>query len=540
MYNLTIPNRGPDWRKALFLAMLAYLLAFALRAVEIPHWDNPDYRLDGEYLLGTHDAYYWMAGAEGFGRAADHPFAEFIALLAGLTGGTPANVGFWLPLFMAPLVASVVCVWAMVFGARSSGALAGALACLAPGFLGRTLLGYCDTDLVTLLFALLMGLAPALWFAPVLNSPLRVAGALSGFKSCEPVGTPECGDRLLSRFWLAALLLSGLFGHWAKDWHSLFAYLPAGYTLLIPFLIALFGIKEYRPLLWRGAAVYALPLTGGAAGAAIALLAVCCLLRNGNQQAGSVESPGNSERHVAIPGISLFSRLGLSGDKTCFSKICDKGCELLWKRRGALLLWGLVFLFAFDPGVAEALLASVGSYVKSSGDIARAANATEALVYPGVAQSIIEVQDLKLDDLLFYFHPWPFIAVAGMFGFVILLLISPAAAFHLPLIALSLLSIKLGGRMVMFGVASVALGMTVPVYLLAEGLLRRIRSAGLLQALPLPDLLLLALLIPYAGLVPRLSHGPIMHVEYAEALKALRETTPPDAVIWTWWDWGYA
>lgn len=501
MYSLIIPYRKLDWRKVLLMALAAYALAFALRALEVPRWDNPAYQLDGEYLLGTHDAYYWMAGAEGFGRAAGHPFSEFIRVLSATSGVAPANVGFWLPLFTAPLVASVVCVWAMVFGARNSGIIAGALAGLAPGFLGRTLLGYCDTDLVTLLFALLIGLVPAMWLAPAMRSPLAVAGSFAGLnvRKLTAVSSLAARGNPLSKPWLFALLASGLFGHWAKDWHSLFGYLTLWYALLIPLAIGLFSIRAERSRLWRGGTVYVLPLVGGLIGGAAALLVVFCL---------------------------GWGRGRWSG--------------LIWKKQVIVLVWLLALLSAFDPGVVQALFASVGSYLKSSGDVSRAVNATEALVYPGVAQSIIEVQDLNFRDLLFYFHPWSFLAVAGIAGFLILLTVSPAAAFHLPLIALSLLSIKLGGRMVMFGVASAALGMVVPVCLLLENLLRKIRAAAWFRALPLPDLALLVLLVPYVGLVPRLSHGPIMNVEYAAALKSLRDITPPDAVIWTWWDWGYA
>ena len=499
--SLFIPYSELNWRKVVFLALLAYGLAFALRAMEIPKWSDPAYRLDGEYLLSTHDAYYWMAGAEGFGRAAGHPFSEFIGMLAALCGTAPANVGFWLPLFMGPLVAAAACIWAMVFGARSSGVAVGALACLAPGFLARTLLGYCDTDLVTLLFALLIGLVPAMWLAPAMRSPLAVAGSLLrlNVRSFVTLTQPAARGNPLSRVWLFALLLSGLFGYWARDWHSLFTYLTLWYGLLIPIAIALFSIKGERSSLWRGGTVYVLPLVGGLPGAAVALLVIFCLSRGR-----------------------------------------DKPAAFIWKRQGVLLLWLLALLFAFDPGVVQALLASVSSYLKSSTDVPRAVNATDPLVYPGVAQSIIEVQDLGLKELLFYFHPWPLPAMIGIIGFLLLLAISPAAAFHLPLIALSLLSIKLGGRMVMFGVASAALGMVVPVCLLLENLLRQGRVAAWLRSLLLPDLVLLVLLIPYISLVPRLSHGPIMNVQYAEALKSLREITPPDAVIWTWWDWGYA
>ena len=496
-----IPYRKLNWRKVLVMALAAYALAFALRAIEISSWDNPNYQLDGEYLLGTHDAYHWMAGAEGFGHGADHPFSRLIRVLSVFTGETPANVGFWLPLVLAPLVASVVCVWAMVFGARNSGIVAGVLACMAPGFLGRTLLGYCDTDLVTLLFALLIGLIPAMWLAPAMRSPLVVFGRFAGLnvRRLTVVNAKDVRGDPLDQRWLLALLLSGVFGYWARNWHSLFSYLTVWYALFIPVAIAFFSIKSERAKLWRGGAVYVLPLVGGIWGAMLGFILLVFL------------------KQKSLP-VNRY----------------------VWNKRVLAVIWCVALVAALDPSLVYSFVRGFGSYVKSSGDVSGMANATEALVYPGVAQSIIEVQDLSLKALLFYFHPWAVAVVVGVVGFLVLLSISPAAAFHLPLIALSFLSLKLGGRMVMFGVASVALGMVVPFYLMLERYLQKDKIKSWIKQLPILDLLLLFMLVPYFALVPRLSQGPILNVEHARALKSLRDTIPEDAVVWTWWDWGYA
>lgn len=496
-----IPYRKLDWRKAFFMAAVAYLLAFCFRAHEIPSWSNPAYQLDGEYLLATHDAYHWVAGAEGFGHGDEHPFSRFIEALSFITGATPANVGFWLPLFLAPLVASVVTIWAMVFGARNSGIVAGVLACLAPGFLGRTLLGYCDTDLVTLLFTLIIGLVPAMWLAPAMRSPFAVLGSYLGMdvRRFAAVNPKKVRGDPLGRKWLAALLISGAFGHWAKEWHSLFAYLVVWYAFLIPIAILFCSAKSERRDLLRAAPVYIFPLVGGVWG--------------------------------AILGFVLL--LALTG-------VLPSCARIIRHKRFLFVLWGLVLLATFEPQLVTSFFRLIGSYVKSGGDVAVSKNATQALVYPGVAQSIIEVQDLNPKDLLLYFHPWGVAAVIGIIGFFVLFCISPAAAFHLPLVALSFLSIKLGGRMVMFGGTSVALGMAVPACLLVERFLTKDTAAKWLKKIPVSDILLLFLLVPYFALVPRMSQGPILYIQHAEGLKSLRDNTPDSSKIWTWWDWGYA
>ncbi|WP_367303401.1 STT3 domain-containing protein, partial [uncultured Desulfovibrio sp.] len=151
------------WGGGLACFLLTVGLAFGLRMLEWPSWQNPEYRLGGEMLLATHDAYHWVAGAEGFGLAVDHPMARMLRLMADASGLAPAVVAFWFPPALASLVAGIVFLWAWALGSMQAGVAAGLVASMAPGFLGRTLLGYYDTDLVTLFFPLLMTLAPACW-----------------------------------------------------------------------------------------------------------------------------------------------------------------------------------------------------------------------------------------------------------------------------------------------------------------------------------------------------------------------------------------
>ena len=530
--DLTFAKPPLKFKQLIALAVIAYILAVAIRLGETPKWDSPDYKIDGEYILATHDSYHWLAGAENFEFGQGHPMARFLAALHGITDLPLGNIGFWLPPFTASLVAAVMVIWAAILGARCAGISAGLLACFAPGFLARTLLGFCDTDLVTLLFSLLLGLAPALWLRPWLNSPLLW---FKGPGQCVVRGNPpvavvrselesDCiphpgSGNILTWPWLIALALSGIFGFWTKEWHSLFSYLVLWYALALPLLIVLFTFRHSRarPALWRGAAVYILPLLFG-----------------------------------------LWGLLGAGGLAYVLMTPGARGHDLFWRRSGLYALWaGLLLLIiglCASEGVLEALLRLIGSYVKRDADPA-ALHAASQLVYPGVAQSIIEIQDLKgVKELLAYFYPAWQVSLLGIAGFVIVAIVSPLAVFHAPLLLLALFGMKLGGRMVMFGAPGVALGLAVPLawlldYVLYYGVFfnlrpyirrQRARALRFFRLVPWADLLLLILIVPYISLVPRMSQGPMMRVEQARALRELALLTPEDATIWVWWDFGYA
>jgi dolichyl-diphosphooligosaccharide--protein glycosyltransferase len=192
----------------------------------------------------------------------------------------------------------------------------------------------------------------------------------------------------------------------------------------------------------------------------------------------------------------------------------------------------------FSPEVFEKLMGHLAGYIKKAGDL-KVGSTGIAIVFPSVAQSIIEVQDLTLTEALFYFHPWDAVSAIGLAGFALVALCRPCALFLLPLAALGLLSMKMGGRMVMFGAPVVALGLTLPLTALAYGLLRS-EVRGFWSSFAASLVLLGILSTPVAKLIPTMSNGPIIDRRHAEALVRARDVSPDDATFWLWWDWGYA
>lgn len=496
------------WLRGLFWGLLTLGLAFGLRMMEWPCWQNPEYRLGSEWLLATHDAYHWVAAAEGFGLGVGHPMAEMLRLMAQTLHTYPAAVAFWFPAVLASLVAVIVFAWVWALGSMEAGVATGLITSLAPGFLARTLLGYYDTDLVTLFFPLLMTLAPACWamrymLLPrmilrrlALGSGLKAAQRLWGERGADEAHLERLGNPLRWQ-WVLLLGASGVISWWTQEWHSVFPYLIRYNVVLLALMALIMAPRGRRGILLLGGLAYALPTLGGPAGFGFSLI----LLLAGNKA-------GRGLRHLLCRPLVLV---------------------LLWLGAAALLVQGEIL---------TTLINHANAYLKHSGDV-RSTGEGMSLVYPSVAQSIIEVQDLSFAALFPYFHPWMEAAVVGLAGFVLVLFRRPGALFLLPLAALGLLSTKLGGRMVMFGAPVVAVGLTLPLYWLLQRLLRA-DLRGAVAGVATSCILLALLVAPFADMIQAISQGPIINRRHAEALTRARTMTPEDAKLWLWWDWGYA
>lgn len=512
-----MPGVGPSgarqdapryWLRGLFWGLLTLGLAFGLRMMEWPCWQNPEYRLGSEWLLATHDAYHWVAAAEGFGLGVGHPMAEMLRLMAQALHTYPAAVAFWFPAVLASLVAVIVFTWVWALGSMEAGVAAGLITSLAPGFLARTLLGYYDTDLVTLFFPLLMTLAPACWamrymLLPrmilrrlALGSGLKAAQRLWGERGADEAHLERLGNPLRWQ-WVLLLGASGVISWWTQEWHSVFPYLIRYNVVLLALMALVMAPRGRRGILLLGGLAYALPTLGGPAGFGFSLI----LLLAGSKA-------GRGLRHLLCRPLVL---------------------ALFWLGAAVLLVQGEIL---------ATLINHANAYLKHSGDV-RSTGEGMSLVYPSVAQSIIEVQDLSFAALFPYFHPWMEAAIVGLAGFVLVLFRRPGALFLLPLAALGLLSTKLGGRMVMFGAPVVAVGLTLPLYWLLQRLLRA-DLRGAVAGAATSCILLTLLVAPFADMIQAISQGPIINRRHAEALTRARTMTPEDAKLWLWWDWGYA
>jgi dolichyl-diphosphooligosaccharide--protein glycosyltransferase len=570
-----VPGASGNGRAALLCFCLTFVLAAGARLTELPFWDNDLFRLDDEYLLATHDAYHWIAGAEGFEFGAGHPMSEAARLIAGWIGLSPALTGFYLPVFMSALTGLGVFFWCAGLGRPWAGLCAGVLTSLTPGFCARTLLGFYDTDLVILFFAVMLGLVPALGLAPYLKSPLEAL--------CPPLAaateTAGCGpDRdtgaLLDAPVLALFALSGLGGYMTQEWHSIFPYLTRFSVFMLPCAILALGPPGGRKPLLAGALCHALPLLVGPPGffcAALCAAALTVTRRNSEGRGRKDARDDPVPEAPAAAGRNRACRSPLRAQVRALRICVGKAGAFFLDGRTLLALWALLCIGAVDAAVLQNMARSFIAYTRRGGDVSPLSPAEGPLVFPSVSQSIIEVQTIGVHEMLLYVYPFELPVIVGAGLFLLRTLTVPAALWLLPLFVLHLLSLRMGARMTMFGAPVVMITLCLEAGRLADFaaavLARRGRRFPLRIRLPfsarapVPDAapedrpapafpfparaavcLLCAAVFswPLIRHIPDYSQGAIISREQAEGLSFLRFNSPEDAMVWNWWDWGYA
>ncbi len=255
-----------------FALVLSLAIGTLLRLTEFPQWMEPFFWVGDEPLMATHDAYAWLAGAKGIGDYVDTWMAHGLAALHALTGLPLGVIGFWLPVVVTPITCVPVCWLAFRLGVPEAGALAGVMAGTSLGFLVRTRIGFCDTDILSLFFPTLVAALLAVWSQRFLRNPwgsqddegraallwplgIGLAGAASrGFY-------PQSGTVLLAVLVCVALVVL-VFGQ-PKRWREAVLELLAVFSIIylgLPGLVAaalavgaLACAAQGRRLLWAAA-----------------------------------------------------------------------------------------------------------------------------------------------------------------------------------------------------------------------------------------------------------------------------------------------
>jgi len=374
---------------------IAIFLTVAIRLVEYSAWQVESLRVNGEPLMATHDAYAWLAGAKGVGYYAASRFAAMIRLIHDLTGIALGTIGFWLPVVVVPMLAIPACLLARVLRMSEAGVVFSVLTGSSLGYLVRTRLGFCDTDLVSLFF------------------PVIFVGALIVWVSSQTRSLWQDTDDFNVSAWqnIFLLLVTGAFGM-----ANVFFY-PKGGSLLLAILgvAALVGLvlsrRGRRPHICCGFVLIYTMIYGGIFGFVGVFLASLMLAL-----------PDFFQRRNGLVMLALLS-VGVAYYTNLHS---------------------LVFRYA------EMVLA----YSKLS-DVELVSNAS-SLKLPPIIQSVREAQNLQWTQVMDRVAGSAIIFILGVISFIFAVVRRPQLLIFLPFLILGLASVKLGNRFAMYG--GVALG----------------------------------------------------------------------------------
>ncbi|WP_367614064.1 STT3 domain-containing protein [Pseudodesulfovibrio alkaliphilus] len=522
LYRNGMVHVGPEasvaasWRRVGAYGVVIFVVGLIFRISFADRWDHPELWVAGERILATHDAYFWLAKAKGLASVSGYPSAQLVAWVHGLTGIGLGDIGFWAPAVLGPLVGVVCLLWGWLLGGVNAGVLAGLVGSLTPGFYYRTQLGYYDTDLFTLLMPMMVAWMLAFWAGRLMRSGWLVDSA--------DEREPPAAARVL---WLA--LGFGLVSRFAVIWHEDIQHMVILYYLMTVVVLMINCRPGLRTLAMQGLAVFALASFPGGVFGQLKLWPISGFL-------------------VSIPGVSAYWAV------TLFSAAIAAGLVFFWKppadgaerRRDALWVAAVALVAVILS--THMLNTSVGntalklfSYLSGAAGIVQSGSAAVPMgpVYPSVLQSIIEVRLEPLSEVLErgVFFSW--LGWLALLSSVVVVALRPTAVFLLPLIALQLASVKLGIRFSMFGGAALCVMLGVCLYWLAAFVTRRMRH-GQWADLGLQASLGAALLFYTFGQYSALQLTPVLSRAHAEALVELGRKSEPDAMVWTWWDWGYA
>lgn len=478
--------RKPAWMKDLniflFFSFVCFTVAFGIRCIDLPKWGNPAFMVGGEYIMGTHDAYFWLAGAKGVGSAINNGMAQTLRFLGELTGIKYGNLAFWLPAVFSGLTAVVAYGWGALLGGRWAGLVAGVYTTCVPSYFFRTRLSYYDTDLVTLMFPLLITLLLGRW----LKLTVKKRWLSKENFYAEAV-----------TFWDFVLpCIAGWVTMNAGIWHS---------------NITAFG------LISAFVAVF---------------IALVCSKRGAHK--------------LALQGVLLFSIaafLGIYGFILSLV-LAYFFCSTLVKKIGKLdtiytylvLFVGVILISGVGENLIHVIVTKIATYTKPVADVA---DNTSGPLYPGIAQSVIEAQNINISEFFSNIAGSELIGWAGFFAFFVCLLLSPTSLLLTPFIIASLAALTMGGRFAMFGGVPIGIGFG---FVLQWAVNRFITESSSKKIIIAVSSVLLSVVLPLNNfdLLKRMPVTPVIYKQHAEALIQAGKVMPPDSTVWTWWDWGYA
>jgi undecaprenyl-diphosphooligosaccharide---protein glycotransferase len=147
-------------KKLLFLILIAYLFSIGVRMIWVYQFhNNPEFIYNGQLMINTNDGYYWAEGARDILAGKHEPndlspvnlaAAQVTAFLAKVLPFSFESIILFMPVFLGALLVVPVILTGRLLGNTYAGFFAGLMAGITWSYYNRTMAGYYDTDMLTI------------------------------------------------------------------------------------------------------------------------------------------------------------------------------------------------------------------------------------------------------------------------------------------------------------------------------------------------------------------------------------------------------
>ena len=159
---LTIENRIYSTKVLILLILMAYIFSIAVRWIWIGYAEDiPQFMWNGEIMINTNDGYAWAEGArdilagthqENDGSFISWPASQLTAFLARVLPISFETLILYLPAFLGSLLVVPIILIGRLLKNDLLGFIAALFASITWSYYNRTMIGYYDTDMLSIVF----------------------------------------------------------------------------------------------------------------------------------------------------------------------------------------------------------------------------------------------------------------------------------------------------------------------------------------------------------------------------------------------------
>lgn len=152
--------------RIVLLSLLAFLFSFVVRMIWVYQFhDYEAFTFAGQFMINTNDGYYWAEGARDLLSGISQKYdlspidsapAWLTYMFATILPFSFESIIFYMPAVLGSLIVVPLILIAHNFKMIEAGFLAALIASIAVSYYNRTMVGYYDTDMLTIVFPMFL------------------------------------------------------------------------------------------------------------------------------------------------------------------------------------------------------------------------------------------------------------------------------------------------------------------------------------------------------------------------------------------------